>query len=322
LSSIQSNFNGTAIAPGSTLWFSSAMKVNGLGSSPVTLHVTNQTIDFSVNDSAVVLNVPDSTITLSPTATTATTSFDAASNSWVTTLPFHFSGNAFLGGVADAVANGLPGGINPVTWNAQFTTDTAGVSINWQWATAVYTLFSTNYNALNLKPVDDNHVSQYQNSDPAGTPEAFTAFVTGGARGGGGSNYTGSLSATASIVPLLAQPPATVSGYVFTVDASGHVLGVLVGAELVLNGTTTAGQTVTMTTFTNANGFYSFTGLQAGSYTISQENLGNYVEKSASVGTVNGSTDGTVQSGALAGVSLALGNNGVNYNFFDTFGGS
>jgi hypothetical protein len=37
---------------------------------------------------------------------------------------------------------------------------------------------------------------------------------------------------------------------------------------------------------------------------------------------VNGNTDGTVLNGALAGISLALGNNGVNYDFFDTFGGS
>jgi hypothetical protein len=321
VSSIQSNFNGTAIAPGSTVWFTSVMKVNGLGSSPVTLHVTNQTIDFSVNGSAVVVNVPDSTITLSPTATTATTSFDTASNSWVTTLPFHFSGNAFVGGVAYAVPGGLPGGINPVTWNAQFTTDTAGVSVNWQWAAAVYTQFGTDYNALTVKPVDDNHVSQYQNSDPAGTPQAFTAFVTGGARGGGGSNWTGSLSATASVVPPVAQP-ATVSGYVYIVDASGNILGPRQGAELVLTGTTASGQTVSMTTFTDAKGFYSFAALQAGTYKIAQANLGVYTEKSASVGTVNGKSDGTVTNGALASISLALGNNGVNYNFYDTFTGS
>jgi len=47
----------------------------------------------------------------------------------------------------------------------------------------------------------------YQNSDHAGTPEGvdpsttlpFKAFVTGGARGGGGSNWTGSWSGTVGV---------------------------------------------------------------------------------------------------------------------------
>jgi len=61
-----------------------------------------------------------------------------------------------------------------------------------------YTSFDTDYNALGVKPVDDNKASQYQNSDHAGTPENFKMFVIGGATGGGGSNYTGSYSATGS----------------------------------------------------------------------------------------------------------------------------
>jgi len=40
--------------------------------------------------------------------------------------------------------------------------------------------------------------SIYKNSDHAGTPENFKTFVVGGATGGGGSNFTGSYSATGS----------------------------------------------------------------------------------------------------------------------------
>src|SRR5262249_42226164 len=159
----------------------------GLGSGPVTLHFTNQTITFTANGAPVTVAVPDATVTFSPTTTLATTTFDASTNSWGTDLPMQFSGNGFLSGVALAPPNGLPGGINPVTWQGQITSDTAGVSVNWQWASAVYKGFGTDYDALNVKPVDDNHASGYHNSDHAGTPEAFTAFVTGGARGGGGS---------------------------------------------------------------------------------------------------------------------------------------
>jgi len=72
------------------------------------------------------------------------------------------------------------------------------VKVNWQWAAAVYTNFSSDYSLLGVKPVDDNKKNPYLNSDHAGTPENFKPFVIGGATGGGGSNYTGDYSATKS----------------------------------------------------------------------------------------------------------------------------
>ena len=85
-------------------------------------------------------------------------------------------------------------------WSGQFSSDTTGVTINWQWAAAVYGAFGADYSSLGVKPTDDNKASVYQNSDHAGTPEAFKSYVVGGARGGGGSNYTGSYSGTLSDV--------------------------------------------------------------------------------------------------------------------------
>jgi hypothetical protein len=65
--------------------------------------------------------------------------------------------------------------------------------------------FGDNYNALGVKPVDDNNASDYLNSHHAGTPENFTPYVVGGARGGGGSNYTGSYSGTDASTPMQAS---------------------------------------------------------------------------------------------------------------------
>jgi hypothetical protein len=86
--------------------------------------------------------------------------------------------------------------------------------VQWQWAASVYDNpnFGTDYNALGVKPVDDNHASAYLNSDHAGTPEYFKSDVTGGARGGGGSNFTGSYSGTASTVPAPANIGAACGG--------------------------------------------------------------------------------------------------------------
>src|SRR5205823_2588683 len=72
----------------------------------------------------------------------------------------------------------------------------------WKWAAAVYSQLSSNWNTLGVKPVDDNSASAYQNSDHAGTPENYKAYVTGGATGGGGSNWTGGYSGTASATPV------------------------------------------------------------------------------------------------------------------------
>jgi hypothetical protein len=95
----------------------------------------------------------------------------------------------------------LPGGIHNVTWSGTISTATPGVKVNWQWAAAVYANFNSDYNLLGVKPVDDKVQNPYPNADHAGTPENFKPYVIGGATGGGGSNYTGSLSGTAAVGP-------------------------------------------------------------------------------------------------------------------------
>jgi hypothetical protein len=209
-----------------------------------------------------------------------------------------------------------------VTWTATFSSDTGGIKVNWQWAAAAYTPAANfgDYNALNVKPVDDPNQSAIRNSDHAGTPELNRPFVTGGAMGGGGSNFTGSYSGTASLqVPVVT--PNTLSGFVFNVT-TGTPIGIG-GVTLTLTGLTTGGQTVTMTTQTAADGSYSFAGLQAGTYTIVQTVPGNLTDTQTSPGTVNGHTDGTVPvQGTISQVALTFGNNGVNYNFGDVFAGS
>jgi len=205
-SAITSNFNGTAIAGGDFVWFNGVVKVSGLSASPATIFVTHATITFSANGKTYLLPVPDSEITFSTSTTLATTNFEVLSKEigsplgWDTDLPFAgLAGNDFLAALTFRVpASGLPGGIRNVIWQATFSSGTSGLTVNWQWGAAVYSNFSADYNSLGVKPVDDNKASQFQNSDHAGTPENFKPFVIGGARGGGGSNFTGSYSGTGS----------------------------------------------------------------------------------------------------------------------------
>jgi hypothetical protein len=232
ISPISSNFNGTAIPAGDTVWFSSVVKLTGTApTSPTVLNIQGGSVQFAVGSTTYNLALPNAQITLDPTKTQATTSFNAATNTWITVAPTSFSGNLFLDGLAFKVpSGGLPGGINPVTMTLDFSSS-APLSLNWQWGAAAYTSFGSDYGSLGVKP-SDSATTLYPNSDHAGTPEAFTQYVTGGARGGGGSNYTGSYSSTASVtIPGSPPPPQGVPA------PPGVVLGLVgIGACLVGRG--------------------------------------------------------------------------------------
>jgi hypothetical protein len=140
--------------------------------------------------------VPDGTIVFSPTATCATTTFSGGQ--WMTTVPVKGSDEILLSALGIKAPADVKGAT--VIWTANFSANVAGVSINWKAGSAVYTTNMTNYNALGVKPTHTNACgSLYNNSDHAGTPENEKQYLTGGAAGGGGSNYTGSWSSTASV---------------------------------------------------------------------------------------------------------------------------
>ncbi|HEV2316929.1 MAG TPA: hypothetical protein VGV89_05075 [Thermoplasmata archaeon] len=202
-SSISANFNGNAIAAGDVIWFSSI--VQWVGTSPTAttnIHFDQQLLTFTEpNGTTFSIKVPQALVVYSTTATTATTVWDKSTFTWVTTVPATYKGDVFLSGVAYFVpAGGLPAATK-VTWTGTFFGDVHLLSpkcldFNWMWAAAVYTQFTHDKSSIGVKPVDDNKLSAYQNSDHAGTPENYTSYVTGGARGGGGSNFTGSYSGT------------------------------------------------------------------------------------------------------------------------------
>jgi hypothetical protein len=196
--SIQSNFNGTPINGGDYIWFNSNFSIGKVQDGTV-IQFTNAAIQFSAGATNYSLTVPNAVITFTSSVNCASTFFDTTTQTWNTTVPLSGSDEIFLSGLAFPVpVAGLPGGINPVTWSGNFSTNTPGLNIQWKWGAAAYTSFTINYNSLGVKPAHTN-VCAYNNSDHAGTPENYKSFVTGGARGGGGSNFTGGWSGTAQV---------------------------------------------------------------------------------------------------------------------------
>lgn len=204
-----SNFNGTSINGGDYVWFNANFTASGIPSTGATVTLMDSTISFTEGGTQYLLAVPGAQIIFSPTATCSSTTFSTMTNAWTTIVPIKGDDEIFLTGLAWPVpSGGLQGGINPVTWNGTFSTNGAsGVSIQWKWGAAVYSGFSTDYNALAVKAGHQTACGK-ANGDHAGTPEGINNYndpwkqlVVGGARGGGGSNWTGSWSGTQSVSP-------------------------------------------------------------------------------------------------------------------------
>jgi uncharacterized repeat protein (TIGR01451 family) len=204
-SSIASNFNGTQIPAGDSIWFNSNFKPSGVKDG-TTVTLTGGSVQFASNGTSYNVPVPNAVVTFSSSVTCATTSFNSSLSRWETTVPLNVNtDDIFVSGMAFKVPANFQKGINPVTWNATFGTNTPGVQVNWKWGAAAYTQFPSDYNQLNVKPT---HAAAcgYTNGDQAGTPESsYKSYVTGGARGGGGSNWTGSWSGTVSGLNLVCQ---------------------------------------------------------------------------------------------------------------------
>ncbi len=186
------DFNGTAIAAGKTIWFSSIVKPDFGGDRTGIVEVRNAVIRFTANNTNYAIPVPDAVIRLDAAAVTAQTEFNG--NRWETVVPAGYKDDIFMAGVPFVVpGGGLPGGIKNVIWTADLYSSKSGASFKWKWAAAVYTQFSAPA-AIGVKPIDGDKLNPYQNKDSVATPELFKSFVVKGALGDGKSDYTGKWS--------------------------------------------------------------------------------------------------------------------------------
>ena len=210
-STISSNFNGTDIPFPRYLWFNSHLTTVSGAVGSVTILARNQKITFTDGTTNYNLSVPDAQVEIDTLRRAVGPSTVFENDHWVTRLT-DSDNDPFISGLAFPVPApaGLPGGINPVSWTADFYADQPGVDLNWQWSAAAYSSFSTDYNSLAVTSIDGaNGFSQ------SGTPGAYANFVVGGGRGGGGSNYTGSNSATGTVIDATIVPEPASSAVLF-----------------------------------------------------------------------------------------------------------
>jgi hypothetical protein len=106
---------------------------------------------------------------------------------------------------------------------------------------------------------------------------------------------------------------SSLSGSVLNESTNAGLPGVIV----TLFGVDSLGQTVLVATTTDANGFFQFTGLLAGTYTITEQPPTGFRDDHNTIGTAGGSTS----VDQFTGIPLNAGINGSNYIFRDLFTG-
>jgi MBG domain (YGX type)/YDG domain/Bacterial Ig-like domain (group 3)/Invasin, domain 3/Kelch motif len=227
------------------LWVTAVVSnVAGLPSnSQVKLYLSNASIQYSVNGvQQTPIPVPSGVITFNSAAfasgSGATTSYDAVNNRWSTAIGSKsLTGNTFATAVAIPVpAGGLPNGLQDVHFSVAFSTDTPGISLQWQWGASVYNnsafntictsldpasgaCAGTTYPGLSVNPEDGS--ADAHGTDAAGTPEAVKQDVIFGGTGGGLTNYTGYFSSGAGVVPTIAPMSVSPSSLALGTQSQG-----------------------------------------------------------------------------------------------------
>jgi hypothetical protein len=163
--------------------------IGGLKGVPTNGVTTVQFVGVTISLNGTPYALPDGVMIFDPAAPAAiATSFSGGK--WITTVnPSHLSDEMFFTGAAIPVTASIAAGAKAtVTYTTLASVQ--GLSFNWQWSAAVYTYWPADWNQAMIQP--------YHQSYHAGTPLNTTVqkSLIQGPRGGGGSNFTGSWSAT------------------------------------------------------------------------------------------------------------------------------
>jgi hypothetical protein len=140
--------------------------------------------------------MPDGVVNFDPNApSTSATTFSGtpgtSSARWTTTInPNFISDENFFVGAAIPVDPAIAsGGQATIRFTTQ--TDDTALSFSWQWSAAIYTYWPSDWNQAMIQPYHGNGL----HADTPKNTQVQKSLIQG-PRGGGGSNFTGSWSAT------------------------------------------------------------------------------------------------------------------------------
>jgi SdrD B-like protein len=174
-------------------WVHAQFKPTGV---PTTTSSTVQFTGVSFVLNGISYPMPDGFMNFEPNAlATSTTTFSGtpgtSSARWTTTInPNFISDENFFVGAAIPVDAAIAGG-GQATIRFTTQTDDTGLSFSWQWSAAVYTYWPSDWNQAMIQAYHGNG----RHADTPNNTQVQKSLIQG-PRGGGGSNFTGSWSAT------------------------------------------------------------------------------------------------------------------------------
>jgi len=174
-------------------WVHAQFKPTGV---PTTTSSTVQFTGVSFVLNGLSYPMPDGFVNFDPDAlATSTTTFSGtpgtSSARWTTTInPNFISDENFFVGAAIPVDPAIAGG-GQATIRFTTQTDDTDLSFSWQWSAAVYTYWPSDWNQAMIQAYHGNG----RHADTPNNTQVQKSLIQG-PRGGGGSNFTGSWSAT------------------------------------------------------------------------------------------------------------------------------
>jgi len=174
-------------------WVHAQFKPTGV---PIATSTTVRFTGVSFVLNGISYPMPDGVVNFDPHAPSpSTTTFSGtpgtSSALWTTTInPNFISDENFFVGAAIPVDLAMAGG-GQATIRFTTQTDDSGLSFSWQWSAAVYTRWPSDWNQAMIQPYHGNGL----HADTPTNSQVQKSLIQG-PRGGGGSNFTGSWSAT------------------------------------------------------------------------------------------------------------------------------
>ncbi|HET9832997.1 MAG TPA: SdrD B-like domain-containing protein [Vicinamibacterales bacterium] len=174
-------------------WVHAQFKPTGV---PTTTSSVAQFTGVSFVLNGISYPMPDGIVNFDPNGpATSTTTFSGtpgtSSARWTTTInPNFISDENFFVGAAIPVDPTIAGG-GQATIRFTTQTDDTGLSFSWQWSAAVYTYWPSDWNQAMIQAYHGNG----EHADTPNNTQVQKSLIQG-PRGGGGSNFTGSWSAT------------------------------------------------------------------------------------------------------------------------------
>jgi WD40 repeat protein len=156
----RANFAGKDVRHCANIWFSSTVKAEGIAASGTRIYLRNSRIRFTADGTQYAVGGPNGMITFSADVKNPSTTFDPARNEYRTVVPVSFTGRVFQAGMLFFAPTevGLKRRAGEAVWEAEFYSDTPGVTLTWQWEARAYWGGTASYQQITVEPTDASKI--------------------------------------------------------------------------------------------------------------------------------------------------------------------